>query len=331
MPVFVYKPLYFFIKLYSRLFKAELSPDICLVVAEQNRGWILERYCLEIAKINPSISQIHYGLLNLPRAGHYYFSHYSLLVSALKRNPFLIQSRITVQYTHLLEATPNKKEIFHVLKNYTDLITCMNSQDKSRLVQEGVKEEVIHVLVGGVDQKFFSKKMPSSNKVLICAAFYERKDPQKLLEVVRAAPDLEFSLLGPGWESSNQYQELTSLGNIEFLEAEFNDYPGIYLDHGIFLSVSQVEGGPIPLLEAMASNLKPVCSKTGFAEDVIEHGVNGLIFNLDDTPMTIVNYLRQEIHSPSNIYNTIVKYSWQLYAQRAQKLILNDSPLDSAL
>ena len=45
----------------------------------------------------------------------------------------------------------------------------------------------------------------------------------------------------------------------------------------IFLSLSKLEGGPIPLIESMAMGVIPVATDTGFARDLIVQGKNGLV------------------------------------------------------
>jgi glycosyltransferase involved in cell wall biosynthesis len=54
--------------------------------------------------------------------------------------------------------------------------------------------------------------------------------------------------------------------------------PGHYAWMGegdVFLMLSRIEGGPLPLLEAMGLGIWPVSTATGVAPDVIRSGVNG--------------------------------------------------------
>lgn len=45
----------------------------------------------------------------------------------------------------------------------------------------------------------------------------------------------------------------------------------------IYLMLSRLEGGPLPLLETMGLGLWPICTPTGMAPDVIRYGQNGFI------------------------------------------------------
>ena len=57
----------------------------------------------------------------------------------------------------------------------------------------------------------------------------------------------------------------------------YHDYPKFYKKMKIFLSLSSLEGGPIPLLEAMMSNCFPVITNVGFCSDVVKNGKNGFL------------------------------------------------------
>ena len=50
----------------------------------------------------------------------------------------------------------------------------------------------------------------------------------------------------------------------------------------LYLMTSREEGGPLALLESMASGVPVVSTRTGMAEDVIENGRNGALTEVDD-------------------------------------------------
>jgi glycosyltransferase involved in cell wall biosynthesis len=53
--------------------------------------------------------------------------------------------------------------------------------------------------------------------------------------------------------------------------------PHFYNDVDIFIVASRHEGGPLPLLEAMAAGCFPVCTDVGIVPELIEHMKNGFI------------------------------------------------------
>lgn len=56
-----------------------------------------------------------------------------------------------------------------------------------------------------------------------------------------------------------------------------------YLGEGdIYLMLSRLEGGPLPLLETMGLGMWPICTPTGIAPDIIRHGENGSLVSRFD-------------------------------------------------
>ena len=45
----------------------------------------------------------------------------------------------------------------------------------------------------------------------------------------------------------------------------------------IYLMLSRLEGGPLPLIEAMGLGMWPICTPVGMAPEIIRHGHNGFI------------------------------------------------------
>ncbi len=75
-----------------------------------------------------------------------------------------------------------------------------------------------------------------------------------------------------------------------------------------------LEGGPIPLLEAMMSNVVPVATRTGFAPDLITHGDNGFIFEIGSEPRHVADLIEQAFRLRKDIRRTVQPYSWTNFA-----------------
>ena len=72
-------------------------------------------------------------------------------------------------------------------------------------------------------------------------------------------------LVGRNWNQYALFEEMKALPNFTYEMAAYRDYPAIYANFDVYLSISSLEGGPIPLVEAMMSNAVPVTSRTGSA------------------------------------------------------------------
>jgi glycosyltransferase involved in cell wall biosynthesis len=95
------------------------------------------------------------------------------------------------------------------------------------------------------------------------------------------------------------------------MNVPYEQYPSIYRDMDVFVSVSRLEGGPIPLVEAMMSNVTPVVSNTGFASDIIEHGKNGFIFSTDATASEVAHLVRRALTQQCPTRTTVENLNWK--------------------
>lgn len=97
-------------------------------------------------------------------------------------------------------------------------------------------------------------------------------------QATAALPHLHVLLIGPGWGDL-----LTKVRNAgvratwaPFLP-EASDVMRAYAAMSCYAVTARVEGGPVPLLEAMAAQLPAVTTEVGIVPDVVDHGRNGLI------------------------------------------------------
>ena len=153
----------------------------------------------------------------------------------------------------------------------------MSAEGMRFLDRAGIEQTMLSRAIPGVDDERFRPHVRSGGVVGFCSAYYERKNPSTIIDIVRAVPSEEFILVGRGWDSSPWATTLSSLPNLRCVEADYADYPMLYDEMDVFVSPSTLEGGPMPLLEAMMCNVVPIATRTGFAPDLIEHGVNGLL------------------------------------------------------
>lgn len=106
-----------------------------------------------------------------------------------------------------------------------------------------------------------------------------RKSPELLLPIAdRLDPaHYAFVFIGPNWQPyATALRERGWTVIDPGLVADPLQYR--YFGEGdIYLMLSRLEGGPLPLLETMGLGLWPICTPTGMAPDIIRHGQNGFI------------------------------------------------------
>ncbi|MCH8087202.1 MAG: glycosyltransferase [Chloroflexi bacterium] len=158
-------------------------------------------------------------------------------------------------------------------------------------------------------------------KVGFISAYHERKNPEMLHGLVRALPDFGFLLIGRGWGDYPGFNDLASLPNFKYVETSYEKYPEFYRQLDVFVSVSHVDGGPIPLLETMMCNVVPVSSSVGFAPDVIRHGENGFLFDEAATIEEVAELIRRAYSHTKNVAEDASQYSWRRFTERLYSMV----------
>jgi glycosyltransferase involved in cell wall biosynthesis len=252
--------------------------NITAVVAESNRGWILDRIAHEVVKQAGKNSQVVYFPSELPDTDAYFVTHFSLVPSVTK----LLKRRektVGFWYTHPPSTLRGKLLLFQAL-HHSDIVISMSTVHISgpafRLFKNRVRVEI-----PGVDLHRFKPHRRGIGKVGFCSAYYERKNPEMILNIIKTMKDEEFILVGSRWEKWEKWDELISRSNLNYVDLPYEMYPSVFEEIDIFVSTSKLEGGPIPLLEALASNSYPVVTDTGFARDIITDKSKGIVLSVD--------------------------------------------------
>jgi glycosyltransferase involved in cell wall biosynthesis len=287
--------------------------DLVFVLDERSKGWILEGICREIAQRYPGKSAFCHSPQVLPPARSYFFSHYALLPLSVRTNRNIRKSRLFVWYTHPRRLQYSEQEVVYAL-NFADKVFCPNSWVLRYLAQRGVRPQRLQLVLGGADPKQFIGHRRGRGAIGFSTAYYERKRPDRVLEIARAFAERQILLLGRGWERYSRFNELVALRNFTYLEVPYEQYPRYYAQMDVFVSPAILEGGPIPLLETMMSNAVPVASDTGFARDVIQHGRNGYIFDVDAPAPRIIDLISKALANTSDVRRTVEHLTWDSFA-----------------
>lgn len=245
--------------------------------------------------------------------------HYKLLRSVFLQGIDL--NNCSVLITHFSEDIfDNKEEFKYYFKRLSKVFT-MNSQNSDVILSEFGKNINIEVVVMGVDKDVFHvTNHDPREKIGICAAFYDRKNPELIHRLIKKLPEFEFQLIGKRWNDYPLFLKLLESKNFEYLkDIPYSQYPVYYNNFKIFLSVSKLEGGPIPLVESMACGCYPIVSDTGAARDVIKSESDGLVIklsgNLDVDLENFANAIYSRINSKNISVNILEKrvenFTWK--------------------
>ena len=113
--------------------------------------------------------------------------------------------------------------------------------------------------------------------VVLASRYGPRKGLEVLPEIVKSRPNLNFVALGRGWENFLEFSNLSNQVNFKYVELNKESRNNYFSKAKIFLSLSNLEGGPVPLIEAMSMGVYPIATKTGFAPDLINSKQSGIL------------------------------------------------------
>ncbi|MBS0237767.1 MAG: glycosyltransferase [Proteobacteria bacterium] len=310
----------------------EVMYDIVFVMNANSRGWILEKICKVIERESSLNCGYVYSERNdkltypLPKARAYFFAHYALAFSTMARVPEVFGADRFVWFTHPDVSKGMTLDDMGAMLNLCTHVFTPCSINRRLLALVGVDSSRISVPLGGADPDVFKPHTRGNGVVGFVGAYYPRKMPDKMLDLMRAMPDVEFILVGPGpddvanrgllWSSWSRFGELINLPNLTYVEASYDDYPRYFGEMDVYVSLSELEGGPIPVIEAMMSNVIPVATRTGFAEDVIDQGGTGYVIPIEADPATISYVIRQALaRADVDVRTQALDYSWSNFAR----------------
>jgi glycosyltransferase involved in cell wall biosynthesis len=305
------------------------SPNTVVIVLppEGSGGWILDRIGKEIyeAMSAKNTKVIRFGD-SIPENTLVFFTHYNFFIESLllDRN-FAVQRRCFVYFTHFENRKHNlTDQIIACSMRRVCGIVCMNSGLKRKLATLGVPDNKLHVLVAGANAaQFVGERTSSSGKKKVCmvSAYYPRKNPELILELVKMRSDLDFFLLGPNWDAYSGINRLLNAPNFKWLELEYSEYGDFYRQMDVFFSPSFLEGGPIPLIEALMSGVPSVVSETGFGRDVIENGENGFVFPINTSPLEISEMIDKATLLHVDREKIVKNNSWSAFSEKVVEIM----------
>jgi glycosyltransferase involved in cell wall biosynthesis len=264
-----------------------------IIVSTSHRGWVLgilaNVLATGITNATPKIIEFPQsrrdarnprGSLFLPKAQYNFFLHQDLALTAFQKGWLNKQSRNLLYVTHLTGDAGRYK----VLEPFFDLILNNNSRTFTDLVDVGFAPENMLVTPNPIDP-IFSRQLLDRKKldVVFVANYTQRKRPDLLVETVKSLCMVNFTLIGRGWAGSREYEELLPRKNFAYTEFEFESYPPLLAKHKVFCTLSDLEGGPVPLLESLVIGLSVVATDTGTANDLIPPPCRKFILPINPT------------------------------------------------
>lgn len=245
------------------------------------------------------------GDLNVYAHQDTYFSVFSRLPNQIKNN------RNRVFFTHFNGGQiPSEMQISSL--EYCERILVQNEKMQNYLTSVGVGREKIVRAPGAVSRDVFKPGMhlPEKRFVMFSGDFKYRKNPDLIAQVITHMPDIEFVIHGKNWDSFPP-ELLRASANLTRLDFDLGRQASLIRQASLYVSLSLVEGGPYPILEALASGTPVVATDTGFCAEFINSD-NGILLPNPPELSSVLVAIRQSLDLKDSTWNQdLLKGKWQ--------------------
>ncbi|MDP9161359.1 MAG: glycosyltransferase [Acidobacteriota bacterium] len=231
----------------------------------------------------------------------------------LAQVPVIISSQRDL--SHMDFYRTNRKRWLRKIQNMSNVVLANARAIRDGLVvEEGFSAKKVRVIYNGVDferfarvardrQRLFPGTTDKKLIVLVGNIHTDVKGHPLLIaaavNVVREFPKTQFVFVGDGALRSELEIRVASLGlkkNVLFLGRR-KDVPEILACSDIGILPSKAEGLPNAVLEYLAAGLPTIASDVGGNAEIIQDGVNGLLFPSED-PVALARALQRLLREP---------------------------------
>lgn len=293
---------------------ADRSPAYSkLFFISDNAGWVLDNEVKEVSGVARSLGLNVYS--ESPQKSWYkqsaFFPSFYML---MRSKPYKWKWNVASSYFHGMpgcgnDEFDNRFDKLTAMHHHIQRLHVSNYPFKETILQSGISPEKVHVIPIGVNVDLFPlqteslkskvrKSLGIPDSAVVIGSFQKDgngwqdgeepkliKGPDILLETLALlktdVDNLHVLLSGParGYVKAG----LKRLG-IPYLHHNVEDYQDMYkLYHclDLYLVTSREEGGPKAVLESMATGIPLVTTRVGQARDLVNHGVNGWIADVN--------------------------------------------------
>ena len=269
-----------------------------------NRNWILGNWIKEVKLRHPSnfklwwVPSIYAGKRKLekyirvpiPKDKAYFFSYPTIFRFFLEKKPKKFINNSLVLYPH---NEPEMGSVFEQVEllNKAHKVYFYCKQDAENLALNGLKKDKIVIANCAVDNDCVldNKEIREDKTIILASKFGPRKGAELLPGIVKKLPDWNFIVMGRGWDNFLKQEKLLNVPNFTYVQFNNRNRSKYFSKAKIFLSLSNLEGGPVPLIESMALGVIPISTSTGFAPEFVKDGTNGYLLPLKPDPDFVIS------------------------------------------
>ena len=257
----------------------------------------MERIAKEIQKSSQTFCQnLKVKILSAPsgNAQLVYFLPYSIQQK-------LSNTIVVSQFTHQEQIEPAKSKF---IQNALEADYCITNSKKYEnvLIKSGVKRDKISMIYHGVDKDIFK---PNLRIGVVGRTYHTGRKGETLLAEILKIPEVEFFFIGNGWPMPSK-----NYSSQEEMSKFYND-----IDY--LLIPSLIEGGPVPLFEALSSGCPVISSDVGCVED-FPH----IPFKNND-PYDLRRVITKLIEEKNVLRHSVNDLSWESFGKKHVEIFLS--------
>ncbi|MEM9530711.1 MAG: glycosyltransferase [Pseudomonadota bacterium] len=202
-----------------------------------DRNWIIEKLASEISQ---RLSYVEYGTSDpLTEPAICYYMTYS----ALRGNP---AGRSSMAFFTHLEDEPAARRLFLDTAQKVDHCVCMSRPYHEYLNEHGVSD--VTTITPGVDFDQYEAKLRVG---IVGRTYHTGRKGEALVDQLRDLPGIDWHVTGSGWPVPGRF-------------VAHDDMADFYRSIDYLLVPAVYEGGPMPLLEALACGTPVIAPAVGF-------------------------------------------------------------------
>ncbi|MBD3676026.1 MAG: glycosyltransferase family 4 protein [Planctomycetaceae bacterium] len=250
-----------------------------LFAIDKEAGGAIEIYANELCdRMSPSPEIVDYSEVSGDRQA---LCHYAVWYLYRDRVVEQRDEKTLVTIHHLQRWNETMEEIAN---RKISLVTM--SSEWFRFLQTRVNKDRVSIVPHGVNPEEWPlrKRVVASKKfnIGIVGRCYPdgRKGERLVPHIVNQLPEGKFriSIVGVGWEKIINKLQACNV-DVEYQESvSFDELKAFCADFDVFLCTSDLEGGPLPLLETMSLGITPVSSPVGLSRDLLAGTGLGYLF-----------------------------------------------------
>ena len=253
-------------------------------IVVSDRGWILERLAKEISTRLPYVS---YDTAPDPDAIIQYYMTYGTFRGRISAHEIGL-------FTHL-EDQPDAARKFFSTAAAMDVCVAMSPATAELLVGNGARIETISP---GVDLGRFSPRLRIG---VVGRTYHTGRKGEDLVAAVQDIPDIDWIFTGEGWPGSPQFVPEEEL-------------PEFYRSLDYVLVPARIEGGPMCVLEALASGVEVIAPPVGWVPQ-FPH----IEFKTGDAE-DLRRVLLEVIEKRQSLHRSVETYTWDNWAAQHHDL-----------